>query len=100
MLGRDQIKAVAREIDRSADERIHSCDDRFDEQQLWEVVRRASRVIEAVAEMEREEMSASDRVRRARYLVSELETALEAAKRARVVLDWTNSRDEHDHEVT
>jgi replicative superfamily II helicase len=48
--------------------------------------------------MERDEMSSSDRVRRARYLVSELETALEAAKRARVVLDWTNNRD--DHEVT
>ena len=64
MLGRDQIKAVAREIDRSADERIHNCDDQFDTQQLWEVVRRA------------------------RYLVAELESALDAARRASVVVDW------------
>ena len=45
MLGKDQIKLVAREIDRSADERIHTCDDRYDQQQLWEVVRHASRAI-------------------------------------------------------
>ena len=88
MLGRDQIKAVAREIDRSADERIHSCDDRFDEQQLWEVVRRASRAIETVTEMENEALAPEDRSRRARYLVSELESALDAARRASVVVDW------------
>jgi hypothetical protein len=92
MLGRDQIKLVAREIDRSADERIHNCDDRFDQQQLWEVVRRASRAIEAVTEMEADNLTADERSRRARYLVSELETALDAAKRASVVVDWNARR--------
>jgi hypothetical protein len=96
MLGRDQIKAVVREIDRSADERIHSCDDRFDQQQLWEVVRRASRAIETVTEMESETVSPEDRVRRARYLVSELESALEAARRASVVVDWNARRRQSD----
>ena len=92
MLGRDQIKLVAREIDRSADERIHNCDDRFDQQQLWEVVRRASRAIETVTEMEAENLTPDERSRRARYLVSELETALDAAKRASVVVDWNARR--------
>jgi hypothetical protein len=92
MLAKDQIKLIAREIDRSADERIHDADDRFDRQQLWEVVRRASRAIEAVTEMESDALSAEDRSKRARYLVSELETALDAAKRARVVVDWTAHR--------
>jgi hypothetical protein len=92
MLGKDQIKLVAREIDRSADERIHACDDRFDQQQLWEVVRRASRAIETVTEMESDTLSPEDRVRRARYLVSELETALDAARRASVVVDWQARR--------
>ena len=96
MLGRDQIKAVVREIDRSADERIHSCDDRFDQQQLWEVVRRASRAIETVTEMESETVSPEDRVRRARYLVTELESALEAARRASVVVDWNARRGQTD----
>jgi hypothetical protein len=88
MLGRDQIKLVAQEIDRTADERIHRCDDRFDAQQLWEVVRRASRAIETVTEMESDALSPEDKVRRARYLVSELESAVEAARRASVVVDW------------
>jgi hypothetical protein len=92
MLAKDQIKLIAREIDRSADERIHDADDRFDRQQLWEVVRRASRAIEAVTEMESDSLSAEDRSKRARYLVNELETALDAAKRARVVVDWTAHR--------
>src|SRR5688572_22729837 len=95
MLGKDQIKLVAREIDRSADERIHSCDDRFDQQQLWEVVRRASRAIEAVTEMESDSLAPEDRSRRARYLVAELENALEAAKRASIVVDW-NARSRPD----
>ncbi len=90
MLAKDQIKMIAKEIDRSADARIHSSDDRYDRQQLWEVVRRACRAIEAVTEIEREEMAREDRSRRARYLVTELESALEAAKRAKVVLDWSN----------
>lgn len=92
MLAKDQIKSLAREIDRTADERIHHCDDRFDRQQLWEVVRRASRAIEAVTEMEAEDLPAEDRSRRARYLVTELESALEAARRAKVVVDWTSHR--------
>ena len=95
MLGRDQIKLVAREIDRTADERIHRCDDRFDEQQLWEVVRRASRAIETVTEMESDALTPEDRVRRARYLVSELESAVEAARRASAVVDW-NARHRDD----
>ena len=94
MLAKDQIKVIAREIDRSADERIHSSDDRFDRQQLWEVVRRASRAIETVTEMESDDLAPEDRSRRARYLVAELETALEAARRAKVVVDWTSHRDE------
>ena len=95
MLGRDQIKLVAREIDRTADERIHQCDDRFDEQQLWEVVRRASRAIETVTEMESDSLSPEDRARRARYLVAELESAVEAARRASAVVDW-NARHRDD----
>ena len=94
MLAKDQIKLIAREIDRSADEHIHGSDDRFDKQQLWEVVRRACRAIETVTEMESDALSAEDRSRRARYLVTELETALDAAKRARVVVDWTAHRED------
>ena len=92
MLARDQIKQIAQEIDRSADEHIHNCDDKLDRQQLWEVVRRACHAIEAVTEMERDELPFEDRSKRVRYLVSELETALEAAKRAKAVLDWTGRR--------
>ena len=94
MLARDQIKSIAREIDRSADERIHSADDRFDRQQLWEVVRRASRAIETVTEMESDDLAPEDRNRRVLYLVSELESALDAARRAKVVYDWTTRREE------
>ena len=89
MLANDQIKSVVQEIDRTADERMHHCDDAYDRQQLWEVVRRASHAIETVAEMERETLTASERTRRARYLVTELEVALEAARRAKMVMDWT-----------
>ncbi len=90
MLAKDQIKLIARELDRSADERIHDCDDQFDKQQLWEVVRRASRAIATVTEMESEALTPEDRSRRARYLVTELESALDAAQRARVVVEWTH----------
>ena len=89
MLANDQIKSVVQEIDRTADERMHHCDDAYDRQQLWEVVRRASHAIETVAEMERDTLTASERTRRARYLVTELEVALEAARRAKMVMDWT-----------
>jgi hypothetical protein len=64
VLAKDQIKSLAREIDRTADERIHSCDDRFDRQQLWEVVRRASRAIEAVTEMEADDLPPEARAAR------------------------------------
>lgn len=89
MLAKDQLKQIAQEIDRTADERMHSCDDNYDRQQLWEVVRRASHAIETVAEMEREGLTHSERSRRARYLVTELEVALDAARRARIVMDWS-----------
>lgn len=96
MLAKDQIKLVAQEIDRTADERMHECDDHYDRQQLWDVVHRAARAIETVAEMERDEMPPEDRGRRARYLVSELESALESARRARAVIEWTRARTTDD----
>jgi predicted oxidoreductase len=89
MLAKDQLKLIAQEIDRTADHRMHDCQDAYDRQQLWEVVRRASRVIEAVAGMERDGVTQTERSRRVRYVVSELEVALDAARRARVVIDWT-----------
>jgi hypothetical protein len=88
MLARDQLKMIAQEIDRTADERMQGCDDAYDRQQLWEVVRRASHAIEAVAELERESLTPTERGRRARYVVAELEIALDAARRARTVIDW------------
>jgi DNA polymerase/3'-5' exonuclease PolX len=92
MLANGQIKVVAQEVGRTAAERIRSAGDAQDRVHLWEVVRYASRAIEAVVEMEMEDLSASDQCRRARYLVSELECALEAARKAKVVLDWTAQR--------
>lgn len=92
MLAKDQIRMIAQEIDRAADARIHTSDDRYDRQQLWEVVRRACHAIEAVADMESDDLAADERTRRARYLVSELETALEAARRAKIVMDWAARR--------
>ncbi len=96
MLARDQIKQVAQEIDRTADERIRYCDDRFDQQQLWEVVRRACRVIETVSELDGDGLAPEQRSRRARYLLDELESALESARRAKVVVDWTTYREPED----
>ena len=93
MLAKDQLKQIAQEIDRTADERMHNCEDAYDRQQLWEVVRRASHAIEAVAEMERDGLTVSERARRARYLVNELEVALEAARRARTVMEWAGHGD-------
>lgn len=90
MLAKDQLKMIAQEIDRTADARAHDCDDNYDRQQLWEVVRHASHVIETVAEMEREDLTQSERSRRARQLVTELEIALDAARRARIVMDWSS----------
>jgi hypothetical protein len=96
MLARDQIKQVAQEIDRTADQRMHYCDDRFDQQQLWEVVRRACRVIETVSELDDGELAPDIRSRRARYVLDELESALEAARKAKVIVDWTAYREPED----
>ena len=96
MLARDQIKQVAQEIDRTADQRMRYCDDRFDQQQLWEVVRRACRVIETVSELDDGELAPDIRSRRARYVLDELESALEAARKAKVVVDWTAYREPDD----
>ncbi len=93
MLARDQIKMVAQEIDRTADQRMHYCDDRFDQQQLWEVVRRACHVIEAVTELDGDALPPDQRSRRARYLLDELESAVEAARKAKVIVDWTAHRE-------
>jgi hypothetical protein len=99
MLAKDQIKLIAREIHRTADQRMQECDDQYDRQRLWEVVRHASHAIEAVAEMERDDVPAADRRRRARYLLSELESALEAARQAKIVLEWTALADGRDVEA-
>jgi hypothetical protein len=96
MLAKDQIRAIARELDRTADERIRGADDHLERQQLWEVVRRACRAIEAVAEMENDEAPTEARTRKARYVVSELETALEAARRAKTAIEWSVPRYEDD----
>ena len=96
MLANGQIRAVAQELGRTANERIRYVGEAYDRLQLWEVVRYASRAIEAVAELEEEDLPPADRCRRARYLVSELECALEAARKAKVVLDWTAQRQRDD----
>jgi hypothetical protein len=97
MLAKDQIRSIAQEIDRTADQRMRGCDDCLDRQQLWEAVRRASRAIETVAELERDELTEDERQRRTRYLVNELELALEAARCAQVVMDWTARGRETSH---
>lgn len=97
MLAKDQIRAIARELDRSANERIRRDDGRNVEQEpLWESVRRASRAIETVAEMDADGITAEDRRHKARYIVSELETALEAARKAKSAIEWTSSRDRRE----
>jgi hypothetical protein len=88
MYANDQIKIVAKQIFEEADERLHRDDDAYDRQQLWDAVRHACRAIQAVTDLEREDLPGPDRSRRARFLVSELESALESAKKARVVVDW------------
>ena len=89
MLSNDQIRSVAEEIRRSADDRIHRTpDDRQADQFLWESVRHACHVVEAVAELERGELTGGDRVRRMQYVLSELETATEVARRARQAARW------------
>lgn len=88
MLGRDQLRMIAEEINRTADAHVHDHEGELGRQHLWEVVRHASHAIQTVAEIEREDLEPDARRRRARYLVSELETALEAARHARSVLEW------------
>lgn len=90
MLANDQIRAIARELDRTADERLRRDGRRTAEREaLWEAVRRASRAIEAVADMEHDDITTDDRSRKARYMVSELETALDAARKARSTIEWS-----------
>lgn len=96
MLARDQIRQIAQEIDRTADQRMHYCDDRFDQQQLWEVVRRACRVIATVSQLEDGALPPDQRSRGARYVLNELESALDAARKAKVVVDWTAYREPED----
>lgn len=96
MLARDQIRSVAQELARSAERYSENAEDRFDRQQLWETVRRACHVIEAVADMDGDGMEATDRARRTRYVIAELESGLEAARKARVVQNWTGSRESQD----
>ncbi len=89
MLASDQVKSVAQEIGRTADQHVHEAAGQVDVQQLWEVVRRTARVIELVAELEGQpDLDVSDRERRARFIIDELESALEFARRARIVLEW------------
>lgn len=91
MLARDQIRAIARELDRTADERLRGLDGTSVEREaLWETMRRACRAIETVAELEHEDLAHEVRSRKARYLVSELETALDAARKAKSTIDWTH----------
>jgi len=59
-------------------------------------VRRACRVIETVSELDGDGLAPEQRSRRARYLLDELESALESARRAKVVVDWTAHREPTD----
>lgn len=89
MLANDQIKDLARRLAQEADERSHVDADE-ERREIWEAVRHACNMVAAVAELERDtaELDRPERGRRARYAVSELETALESAQRARRYLDW------------
>ncbi len=90
MLADDQIKDLARRIADEADHRIHARQASDEQQQLWEAVRHACNMVAAVAELERDEadLDRPEQGQRARYAISELETALESARSARRVLDW------------
>jgi hypothetical protein len=90
MLAKDQLSLIAEEIDRTADARLHDCQGQLAREHLWEVVRRASHAIQAVAGIEDDEVGPQERRRRARYLETELETALAAARQARRALDWSH----------
>lgn len=88
MLSSDQIKSVAQQVARSAEERYER-HHRLDRQQLWEAVRRSCRVIEAIAELENDDLEVDALIRRSRFVISELESALESARQARVIQEWT-----------
>ncbi len=92
MLANDQIKDLARRLADEADERTHHAGD-ADRGELWEAVRHACNMVAAIAELERdgEALEREDQGRRARYAVSELETALESARRARRGFSWRSS---------
>lgn len=97
MLADDQIKLVARRICEEADDRIDRAGDRFDRQQLWDTVRHSCHAIQAVAEIENGALEQQDRARRARYVIGELESALESARKAGAILDWTARRERDAH---
>lgn len=100
MLANDQIKELARRLEEEARHRAELQRDAngrsggramgADEREpLWEAAARASNVIAEIAAMnEDEEMQEPDRGRRASYLESELELALDAVKTAKRALKW------------
>jgi hypothetical protein len=90
MLAKDQIRLIAEEIDRTAYARLHDCHGQIGREHLWEVVRRCSHAIRAVVGIEHDDLTSDERKRRARYLVVELEIALDAARRARTAIEWSN----------
>lgn len=95
MLSNDQIRSVAEEIRRSADERIHQTpEDRPTAQYLWESVRHACHVVEAIAELDQDDdLTGTQRLRKVQYVMSELETAMEVARRARQAVRWAERED-------
>lgn len=95
MLSNDQIRSVAGEIRRSADERIHNgFDEKPTDQFLWESVRHACHVVEAIADLEQDpELTPAQRLKRVQYVLAELETATEVARRARQSVRWAERED-------
>ncbi|MGH7476411.1 MAG: hypothetical protein ACRELD_08980 [Longimicrobiales bacterium] len=85
-LATDQIRDLARRLAEEADGRVHESSAPTEHQRLWEVARHACHAVAAVAELEREELARAERAKRARYVVTELEIALDAAKRTRAAL--------------
>ncbi|MGH7482155.1 MAG: hypothetical protein ACRELV_08360 [Longimicrobiales bacterium] len=97
MLANDQIKELARRLGDEARQRIElrrvrsdaSADDGGERETLWEAAARASNVIAEIARLDGDdELEEPERGRRAGYLESELEIALDAVKSARRSLKW------------
>lgn len=97
MLANDQIKELARRLGEEARERVEGRHvrkgapprDGAERETLWEAAARASNVIAEIAQLdEDDEIDGPDRGRRASYLESELEIALDAVKSARRSLKW------------